>query len=228
MQDQWDNPEFARYWDQAALIRNPIRAEQIEILVSLIADLYQKGTHILDLGIGSGQIEELLFARRPESVVVGIDASRAMLDLAQERLTSYKAQCTLIQHDLATLQECTLPTATYQLAFSVQTLHHLTYEEQQAVFRFVAQTLAPGGIFLLIDRVEIKPEPFGALYLSMWNHLTASQDTENAFFEELRQKEDHPMPLEQLLKGLQEAGFQTSCLHLYLHRAFVAGIKPAQ
>src|SRR5713226_4822225 len=71
MKDQWDNPNFVIQWDQTALEGNPTRAEQLDILISLLEDTYREGTTILDLGIGSGLIEALLFTRRPHTDVVG-------------------------------------------------------------------------------------------------------------------------------------------------------------
>jgi hypothetical protein len=43
MKDEWQDPEFAARWDQTALvgIGNPLRAEQVDILISYIADFYK-------------------------------------------------------------------------------------------------------------------------------------------------------------------------------------------
>ena len=157
MKDEWQDPEFAARWDQMALpgIRNPTRAEQVDILISYIADFYKEGTALLDLGMGSGLVEAQLFARRPDACVVGIKSSQAMIDLAKVRLAPFEQQYRLIYHDLADFEQAALPRETYSIVFSVQALHHLAPEVQQKLYLSLFQLLPPGGVFLLNDKSRL-------------------------------------------------------------------------
>src|SRR5436190_835524 len=101
MRDEWENPNFAIEWDQTNLQHNPARTEQLDMLIALLTDIYQEGTTILDLGIGSGLIENQLFTSLPNASVVGVDSSAAMLSLAKQRLAAFAQQCTFIQHDFS-------------------------------------------------------------------------------------------------------------------------------
>jgi len=199
-------------------------------LVQLLEAGYQQGTTILDLGIGSGLVETLLFARLPHAFVVGVDSSSVMLSLATQRLAAFEQQCTLISHDFTDLERLVLPKKKYQTVISVQALHHVPHDKKQAIFQFVADLLEPAGLFLLIDRMALDVTPFTDLYQAMWKRLEkgkkSKDDTSpNDFLERLQRKEDYPASLEEHLDWLRRAGLSATCLHLHLHRALIAGKK---
>ena len=228
MKDDWHNPDFALHWDQTALEGNPTRFEQLDLLLFLLRQRLSPHAAILDLGIGYGKVEERLLHLRPDVRVVGVDASEAMLNLAKQRLK--EAQCLLVRHDLNEIERLTLPGAPFQAVISVQTLHHLPHPKQREVYRFVHRHLGPGGLFLLMDRVQLPDTPLHPVCADMWNWL--EQQTEHKsgksgeqFLTGLRGKGDHPASLEEHLAWLAEAGFAAGCLHLSLNRALVAAVK---
>ena len=69
---------------------NPTRTEQLDILLTLVEGEYRPGSAILDIGMGSGRVEESLLGRLPDAFVVGVDASEAMLALAAGRLSGLR------------------------------------------------------------------------------------------------------------------------------------------
>ena len=230
MKDEWENPEFALEWDQTALQINPTRAEELDLLVRLLEEGYQEGATILDLGIGSGLVEALLFARLPHASVVGIDSSSVMLGLAAQRLAAFEKRCTLIAHDFTDIENLVLPKRKYQMVISVQALHHVPHDKKQAIFQFGADLLEPAGLFLLIDRIALDATHFADLYRAMWKRLEEGRESKGGtssddFLERLQDKEDHPASLEEHLGWLRRAGLSATCLHLHLHRALIAGKK---
>jgi tRNA (cmo5U34)-methyltransferase len=230
MRDEWENPKFAIEWDQTNLQHNPSRTEQLDMLISLLTNIYQEGTTILDLGIGSGLVENQIFARLPNASVVGVDSSAAMLSLAQQRLAAFARQCTFIQHDFADMASLVLPARAYQCAISVQALHHIPHQRQQALFQFVADLLPPNSIFLNMDRVDLDVDHFSGLYRVLWEHLEEQGVFKNnlngeEFLQRLRSKDDYPALLETQLSWLKDAGFSATCLHLSLNRALIVGVK---
>jgi tRNA (cmo5U34)-methyltransferase len=232
MEDEWQNPDFAVQWDQNTLvgIENPTRAEQVDILVSIVADIYQKGTALLDLGMGSGLVEEQLFARKPDAYVVGVESSQAMIDLAKRRLVPFQQQYQLIYHDLADFEQAALPPANYSIVFSVQALHHLEPETQQKLYSSLFKLLPPRGVFLLLDRMDVDGESFADLYRSVWNRLERVSEARSGlsgddFLQKIQRKKEHPASLEEHLAWLRQAGFEATCLHLHLNRALIAGVK---
>jgi ubiquinone/menaquinone biosynthesis C-methylase UbiE len=231
--DDWENPEFAQHWDAVVSAANPSRAEQLDILTAIVERGYPPGTSVLDLGIGSGLVELALFNRAPEAQVVGVEQSEAMIALAERRLAPFESHYQIVRHDLADIESLMLPDRTYSVAFSVQTVHHIPYEAQRAVYGFVARLLPPGGVFLHMERVALDAETFADVIPPAWEALESraevkSGGTAEDFLARLRHKSEYAATLEQHLAWLREAGFAATCLHLQLNRALMVGVKPAR
>ncbi len=231
--DEWENPEFARRWDAVVSAANPSRAEQLSILIAIIERVYAPGTSILDLGIGSGLVELSLFAHVPAAQVVGVDQSEAMIALAERRLEPYVDRCQIVRHDLAEIETLSLPDRVCSAAFSVQTLHHIPHEAQQAVYQSVARLLPPGGVFVHMERIALDADAFASVIPPAWEALESraevtSGGTAEDFLARLRSKNEYAASLEQHLTWLREAGFAATCLHLQLNRALMVGVTPAR
>jgi trans-aconitate methyltransferase len=52
---------------------------------AIVADCHEAGSHIADIGCGSGQVEEKIFAKCPTARIFDIDSSAATLAIAQRR-----------------------------------------------------------------------------------------------------------------------------------------------
>jgi SAM-dependent methyltransferase len=231
--DDWENPEFAQRWDAVVSGANPSRAEQLDLLTAIVERVYAPGTSILDLGLGSGLVEQALFARVPDAQVVGVEQSEAMIALAEQRLAPFADRCQIVRHDLAALDNLALPERTYSVAFSVQTLHHVPHEAQRAIYQFVARLLPPGGVFLHVERLALDADTFAGVVIPAWEALenraeVKSGGTAEDFLARLRHKNEYAASLEQHLAWLREAGFTAACLHLQLNRALMVGVKPAR
>lgn len=232
--NDWKDPSLARRWSADPAGHNPIRVEHLDLLLALLDDHYAPGKLILDLGFGSGIVEEMIFQRIPGAVVVGVDASPAMMALARERLQPYQAQLHAIEHDLAHMETLALPAGDYQIVIASQTLHHLTSEQMQQAYRAIHHILEPGGLFLLLDRVSVDKPALFDLYRTIWRRLDRLHGTTVSAFEGATYSEhvrlladdrDQPVSLETHLAWLGAAGFAADCLHCHGHRAFIAARK---
>lgn len=228
------NQQIAQEWDADTISYNPSRPEQLDMLLTLIADEYQPDKAILDLGIGSGLVEEMLFGRIPQAQVVGVDASAAMIALADERLKAFSGQYVTLLHDFTQIEALKLPERTYQVVFSVQTLHHLNDEQMTQAYRYIYNTLEKGGLFLLLDRIAVEKAGLFNAYQSLWRrqdrlHGSDVSSGEGRTFEEHRritaERGDLPLSLERHLQLLTQAGFEAACVHLQTNRALFAGRK---
>jgi tRNA (cmo5U34)-methyltransferase len=230
--ENWKREEIAQTWDADPTGHNPTREEQLDIMLSILGDTYQQGKAILDVGLGSGIVEELIFKRIPGAHVVGIDSSQAMVNLANRRLQPYKGQYEVVMHDITEIGSIEMPRRDYQVAISVQTIHNVADEYKKPIFDFVYGTLEKGGLFLLLDRMAVDTPHLFDCYKSMWERLDkvyGAHLREGATFEQhiqsVRARGDLPANLEQHLVWLRESGFETACLHLHGNRALIAGRK---
>lgn len=93
----------------------------------------------LDAGCGTGLVTALLLERLPSGSVFALDASQAMLELAQRNLAPFGGRVTFVRADLARDR---LPTG-FELVFSTATFHWI--HDHDALFRNLAGALAVDG-----------------------------------------------------------------------------------
>lgn len=118
--------------------------------LQMIVDLaYMAGERALELGCGTGRA--LLPLAAVGHLVTGVDASPALLEIAQAKTHAahLSGHVTLVQDDLRTFR---LDAPPFDFAYCVSnTLMHLpTQDDQLAVLGNAARHLRPGGL-LLID-----------------------------------------------------------------------------
>jgi tRNA (cmo5U34)-methyltransferase len=102
---------------------------------------------LLELGTGTGETARRVLAINPDAVLVGLDASREMLEQARLALPADRVE--LHQRRL----EDTLPDGPFDAVFSALAVHHLDGSGKAGLFRRVAAVLSPGGRFVLGDVV---------------------------------------------------------------------------
>jgi predicted O-methyltransferase YrrM len=158
--DQWHSQETAKAWDSGESDQLPTRAEQEQILLALLSATPIGDGSVLDLGVGSGLVAETVLDRLPDARLVGIDSSEAMLELARRRLERFGSRATILRGDLSELDRLELPRTLYSAAFSVQTMHHLSGRDWADAARWTAELVEPGGLIVIVDRVQIAESLF--------------------------------------------------------------------
>lgn len=104
---------YAQTYGQANDLESRIRSRIIEVVASSTAS----HAHVVELGCGNGAIIKKLSEKRPDLSILGIDSSRAMLDVAKQSI-----------HENTTLNEDTLE-------------HWLVTNNQQFDFIIIGNTL---------------------------------------------------------------------------------------
>ena len=232
MQDRWGEAGFARGWDQKNAARdNPDRGEQLGILSALLADAYKEGDWILDLGSGSGQVEEMIFERIPSARAVGVDSSPPMMALARERLGRFPGRFEGVEGAMEALGGLALPHAPFAFVLSSQSLHEIPHPAKREVMGQVFRLLRPGGSFFILDRIEPAFAKLPASYKSVWDRLNrraalADPMTYEEYAVKYGGKKDHPARLEELIGWLEGAGFAAAPLYLHFNRVLIAARKP--
>jgi trans-aconitate methyltransferase len=102
---------------------------------------------VLELGTGTGETTRRVLARHPAAVVIGLDASRAMLDHARAALPTNR-----VELRVARLTD-PLPDGPFDVVVSALTVHHLDGTGKADLFRRVAAVLSAGGRFVVGDLV---------------------------------------------------------------------------
>jgi trans-aconitate methyltransferase len=195
-------------------------------LLSIFAEV--AAGFVLDLGCGSGLVAQMVLDKFSSARIFGIDSSTAMLSLAKERLARYGERVTLADGDLSSLDRVEAP-GTCAAAIAVQSLHHLDEGQNRAAVTWTFQHLAPGGWFFIIDRLAIPSESLYAAFHQLRERQGQIPNPPDwpGYLDWLEVNGDRPLPVQGILRLLEEAGFQAAALDVRGDRGMLVGRRPA-
>ena len=107
------------------------------------------GTALLDAGCGLGEFAiELSRSVRPGGLVVGIDASRALIERAQSAARLAGAD---VDFQVASITDIPFPDASFDAVRSERVLQHLDALERETAAGELLRVLRPGGVLQVSD-----------------------------------------------------------------------------
>ena len=227
MAQNWQDPAFAEAWDARHLTGNPARAEHLSLLLAILDEV--ESGWILDLGSGSGLVAQMVLDQKAKARVFGLDSSTAMLGIAKARLARYGERVRLAEGDLTVLDRVDAP-AGCSAAIAVQSLHHLEEAAYRAAVRWTFDHLAPCGWFFIIDRLAVPSETLYSAFHQLRERQGQSPNPPDwsGYLEWLQVNGDRPLPLQGILRLLEETGFQSAALDVRGDRGMLIGRRPAQ
>jgi len=153
---------------------------------------------ILDLGCGTGLELDEIFKVNPTVGVMGIDLAADMLEKLRQKYAGRKSQLNLV---LADYFEYDLGENIYDVALSVQTLHHFSYEAKIRMYKKILRSLKPSGFYIESDYVAPDQE-FEDYRFAESQRIRAEQGITEGFYHY-----DTPCTVENQASMLQQAGF---------------------
>jgi len=153
-----------RIWQTETLTRNyldgvrralPLAAEQIDLMLRIARAACPTVERFLDLGCGDGILGHAVLEQYPQASGVFLDFSEPMLEAAQKRLASFKAQLTFVVQDYGDPDWVgrVQMGAPFDLIVSGFSIHHQPDPRKQAIYQEVYDLLKPGGLFLNLEHV---------------------------------------------------------------------------
>jgi tRNA (cmo5U34)-methyltransferase len=230
-QAAWQRADIAAEFLQTRQRVLPLIDVQEELVRLLFERRGRPVATLLDLGSGDGAMTELMRTVAPEASAVLVDFSEPMLARAESRLGAGGWQA--VQADLSSAGwERSLPVATFDAAVSSYAIHHLSTERKRALFVEIHELLAPGGMFVNMDVVQLVgplaglfDERIAAAHAELAHHHGSTGSGEDTFEDSA---EDRPDPLEDQLAWLREAGFEQVEVHFkWAEGAIFGAIKPS-
>ena len=167
---------------------------------------------VLDLGAGTGLSTLYLLKRFPNARVTLLDFSEEMLSVARERFRDNPN----IDYVVGDYRSLSLE-GPFDIVISGLSIHHLTFEEKQALSSAVYSLLVPDGEFLNADMVKCESE---GLEQEIQRRLKAFlrlnlNDEQMQRFED-SQRIDIPATVSENLELMRAAGFRVvDCLYRY-------------
>ena len=132
---------------------------------------------ILDVGCGPGR--DLVAFKQDGHTVIGLDATPAFVEMAQQI-----SGCEVWQQSFFNLN---LPPDTFDGIFANASLLHVPRSEMVRVLTDLQRSLVPNGAIVISicrgDREGYTPRPTGYRYVSAWEYETLAPCVEQAGFE---------------------------------------------
>ena len=156
-----------------------------------------EGSHILDLGCGTGLELEKYYPMNPSARITGIDLSQGMLSALKAKF--FDKDITVI---CGSYFEMPFGVSVFDSAVSVESLHHFTKEEKIPLYAKLHRALKDGGYFILTDYFSLSDEE-EQMHRETLNALKAEQGiTDDEFYHY-----DTPLTVKHETEALLEAGF---------------------
>jgi tRNA (cmo5U34)-methyltransferase len=190
--------------------------------VSLIEASKQK-VKVLDIGGGTGLFSMFLLSQNPNASITLIDISEKMLDIARIRFKNNPNIKYLVEdytkYDFDDK---------YDVIISALSIHHLTHEQKEALYKKCYSILNSKGIFINADQVLGNTAYTEAFNKRVWRNFMENsglaKEELKATYERI--KLDKEAKLDEQLKWLVETGFSdVECVYKYYHFAVMFGRK---
>jgi tRNA (cmo5U34)-methyltransferase len=166
-----------------------------------------RSIRVLELGVGTGTLTELLLSEFPHAEVTGVDISPKMIARARTKLREYRGRVELVPGPLEEFRE-----GEYDVVVSALAIHHLSDPAKWRLFRRIHRSLAPGGYFG--DGDDHLPED--SVFDSRFAQIAGAEargtrgrtswNSPQAVWHE-HEKFDHPCTLPNETLHLERAGF---------------------
>lgn len=193
-----------------------------EMLDAAAAVVPSRARTIVDLGTGTGALAARCLGRAERARVIGIDADRDILKVAERRLG---ARATFIAQSFlhASIPSCDVVAASFAL-------HHVRTTRAKAnLYRRVHDALTAGGRLITVDCQPAKTRALAASQFEAWSrHLRRTYtQREGERLLAAWAHEDVYVPLEEELTLMHRAGFATEILWRRGAFAVVLAASPA-
>lgn len=123
----------------------------------------------LDLGCGTGTLEEKAFREFPSVHFTVVDSSEKMLEMAKNKLTGYDV------HYINKKSEEIIFLGCFNVVTAIQSHHYLTEEGRREAVKRVYDALRDGGIFICFENVVPESETVKKQELLRWGRFQQRQ-----------------------------------------------------
>jgi trans-aconitate methyltransferase len=157
----WQHPELVRTFINEVRGGVPYAADQIAVMLRVIAAGGRPVRRIADLGCGSGVIARAILAEHPAAQAVLVDFSEPMMEAARAALP----EPAFAVADLADpgWVESVRGQAPLDVVASSYAIHHLSDARKRALYGEIFALLAPGGVFVNVEHVASRTARVEAL-----------------------------------------------------------------
>ena len=151
--DVWKSDQHVATWTSAAQERERRYATPRRLLAELLPFTGDEPFTFLDLGAGTGAATRAILDQYPGATAILADFSAQMMTEGARALAPYEGRYRYVEFDLTRGDWPAGIPASVPAVVTSLSVHHLTDERKQELFREIWQHLEPGGWYLNFDPV---------------------------------------------------------------------------
>lgn len=197
---EWHSADFVRRWSETDALVD-VLATPRNIAAALVVESGIAVERVVDLGAGSGVFLDTMLTAYPSASGTWVDSSGPMLERARRALAPHGDRVGFEVCDVRDVPS--LPLAGADVIVSSRVIHHFDPATIHTLYTTAARALSPGGFFCTVDHF-LAPGRWDARF----------RRVRGAFVPRTGPRPSHahdapPQTLEDHLRWLQEAGFET-------------------
>jgi ubiquinone/menaquinone biosynthesis C-methylase UbiE len=131
----------------------PNAADQLEVMLRVLAFTERPIRRVLDLGSGSGVLAGAILERFPDAAILLADFSEPMLETARPRFPSPPHELRPIDFSTPAWVDLVRELAPFDAVVSGFAIHHQPDERKREIYAEIIALLAPGAPFIHIEHV---------------------------------------------------------------------------
>lgn len=192
----WRDETFARSWADSDSFRDLLELPR-RMAAAIIAGDRPAPATIIDIAAGPGAVLAVFLEQFPDAKGIWTDASRAMLDLAHDRLAPFGDRVQYYLADMTDLSGAGLPEQADVITTS-RAAHHLDREGLVRFYTDAAARLKPGGWLVNLDHIGPASQagpPATAGFDDVWDQRLRAARKEFGASDGPKLKHHHNYPL---------------------------------
>lgn len=242
----WQSSELAKTFLEGVRGAIPLAADQIDVILRIVAITQPRMESFLDLGCGDGILGRSLHQNYPPARGIFLDFSEPMLEAAKANFSETPENLRFVPGDFGEenwrdrlIPEMRALNLThFDVIVSGFAIHHQSDRHKQRIYQDIFSLLNPGGLFLNLEHIASRSrwgeQSFNQLFidsLHRFHQAKGSQKTKEEISQEFYHRNDKNAnilaPMEIQCQWLQEIGFiDVDCFFKIFELALFGGLKP--
>jgi SAM-dependent methyltransferase len=145
----WSDTDFARGWATGDSFRDLLDFPR-RMAATVVAGDNPDPATIIDIGAGPGPVLEVFLQQFPQAHGIWTDASRAMLDMAHEKLGPFGDR---VEYHIVDMTDLASLPGDADVITTSRASHHLDRDGLISFYAEVASKLKPGGWLVNLDHI---------------------------------------------------------------------------
>ena len=162
MENDNTTPMAASEYDKKINQTIPYYSEFYSQTLDIVEQCEFEKMNWLDLGCGTGTLEELAYRKFPEAQFVLVDPSEKMLEQAKIKLKNKPLQYICSSSDAISFP------AGFDVVTAIQSHHYMYEEQRKTATERVYQALKKGGIYICFENIIPEDEEIKNFELKRW------------------------------------------------------------